>query len=56
MGVICRLLFIILFIPGCFIGMAFDLVMYVAIGDRHKPYKVLDWLSDNLADYGKNKG
>lgn len=55
MGVICRLLFVILFIPGCFIGMAFDLVMYVAIGDRHKPYKVLDWLSDNLADYGKEK-
>lgn len=56
MGVICRLLFVILFIPGCFIGMAFDLVMYIAIGDKHEPYKVLDWLGDNLADYGKNKG
>lgn len=42
MGVICRLLFVILFIPGCFIGMAFDLVMYIAIGDKHEPYKVKD--------------
>lgn len=45
MGLICRLIFVILFIP----------IMFIAIGDRHEPYKVLDWLSDNLADYGKEK-
>mgnify|MGYP007067304013 CR=1 FL=1 len=42
MGLICRLIFVILFISCCFIGMAFDLIMFIAIGDKHESYKVLD--------------
>lgn len=55
MGPICRLIFVIMFLPTCLVSFIFDLIMFIAIGDKHESYKVLDWLSDNFADYGKEK-
>lgn len=55
MGLICRLIFVIMFLLTCLVSFIFDLIMFIAIGDKHESYKVLDWLSDNFADYGKDK-
>lgn len=55
MGPICRLIFVIMFLPTCLVSFIFGLIMFISIGDKHEPYKVLDWLSDNFADYGKDK-
>lgn len=48
MKVICRLIFVVLFIPFCAINSVYDTFMFIAIGNRHKIFTVLDWLSDKL--------
>lgn len=42
MGPICRLIFVIMFLPTCLVSFIFDLIMFIAIGDKHESYKVLD--------------
>lgn len=48
MKVICRLIFIVLFMPMCIVSCIYDTVMFIAIGNKHKIFTVLDWLSDKL--------
>lgn len=50
MNAICRLLFIILFIPTSVINGIFDGVMFVIRGDKHEMCLILCWLSNKLLD------
>lgn len=50
MKAICRLLFIVLFIPACVINGIYDAVMFVALGDKHEMCCILNWLSEKLLE------